>query len=156
MRVQLDLFIKCPDEIGDEPLKSFTRRRRGKKPKDKGKRDSVRESACGRISERKDSFFMLACLRAGVVEDPRKWWEVPRAMEFSNHLTRQLMEYDVQLESLKVPKSMKPGAPVHAVDKKGGPPIMDGRISTRHLKGVEKRQGREDKGRSLGDYATSI
>uniref|UniRef100_A0A7I4Z0W2 MT domain-containing protein n=1 Tax=Haemonchus contortus TaxID=6289 RepID=A0A7I4Z0W2_HAECO len=84
----------------------------------------------------------LACLCAGLVEDPKKWCDVPRAMEFYNHLTKQLKEYGDYLESLKVPKSMKPGGPAHAVDKEGGPPTTDGRISERHLKRVEKRQER--------------
>ncbi|KAK6018546.1 zinc knuckle [Ostertagia ostertagi] len=87
----------------------------------------------------------MACLRVGVVEDPRKWWEVPRALEFFDHLTRQLKEHGVQLEALKVPKSMKvSGGPAHTVNKVGGggPPIKDGRISKRHLKRVEKRQER--------------
>ncbi|XGW28157.1 hypothetical protein V3C99_008173, partial [Haemonchus contortus] len=59
VRVQFDLLIKCPDEISDEPVESFTRRKRGRKPKEKEKRDSMKKFACGRISIRRDSFFRL-------------------------------------------------------------------------------------------------
>ncbi|KAK6056783.1 zinc knuckle [Cooperia oncophora] len=85
----------------------------------------------------------MACLRVGVVQDHRKWWEAPQALEFYGHLVRQMETHGVQLEPLKMPRSMRaPGGPVPGQSSSGRPPLRDGRISKRHLKRIERRQDR--------------
>ncbi|KAL6723814.1 hypothetical protein Aduo_018780 [Ancylostoma duodenale] len=86
----------------------------------------------------------MACLKVGVVKDPRKRWDAPQALEFYGYLRTQLAD-TLHLEEMKMPKSMRPtGQPSgRAISNVSGvPAIRDGRISKRHLKRVEKRKQR--------------
>ncbi|VDO85689.1 unnamed protein product [Haemonchus placei] len=84
----------------------------------------------------------MACLKVGLVQDQKRWWAVDQAVEFYGFLRHQVKEF-VQLESVKIPKALRPrGNPsvVVRTQSSGGPAIRDGRISKRHLKRVEKRK----------------
>ncbi|KAK5969000.1 Integrase catalytic domain-containing protein [Trichostrongylus colubriformis] len=86
----------------------------------------------------------MACSKVGVVHDPNRWWAVEQATEFYESLRQQVKEI-VQLEPLRIPKSMRPrGKPSGGTHARasGGPAIKVGGVSKRHLKRVEKRNAR--------------
>ncbi|KHJ81039.1 hypothetical protein OESDEN_19278 [Oesophagostomum dentatum] len=84
----------------------------------------------------------MACLMVGVVEDPRRWWQVTQATEFFRYRQNQLKP-PISLEDIRVPRSMRSaGKPPESHGKLGKPAIRDGRISKRHLKRVENRKER--------------
>ncbi|KAK6036274.1 hypothetical protein COOONC_26221 [Cooperia oncophora] len=79
----------------------------------------------------------MACLKVGVVHNPDRWWPVEQAVEFFEFL-RQVKDY-VKLDAVKIPKSMKPRGNPSEEEARSR---LDGRISKRHLKRVEKRKMR--------------
>ncbi|KIH63070.1 hypothetical protein ANCDUO_06636 [Ancylostoma duodenale] len=86
----------------------------------------------------------MACLKVGIVKDPRKWWDAPQALEFYSYLRAQLSD-TLHPKEMKMPKSMRPtGQPSRRATSNvsGVPAIRDGRISKRHLRRVEKRKRR--------------
>ena len=86
----------------------------------------------------------MVCLMVGVVDDPRRWWNVTPATEFYKYLRNQLRPY-VLLEEVKVPRSMQShltAKPSGNRERPGQPTSRDGRISKRHLKRVEKKKER--------------
>ncbi|VDP45495.1 unnamed protein product [Heligmosomoides polygyrus] len=90
----------------------------------------------------------MACLKVGLVRDPRKWWTTQQAVEFYNKLRVQLQN-DLNLEEVTVPKSMReapaesPSGSRH-LGMSGVSAVQDGRISKRHLKRVERRKQRSE------------
>ncbi|VDO20404.1 unnamed protein product [Heligmosomoides polygyrus] len=88
----------------------------------------------------------MACLRVGLVHDPRKWWTAEQAVEFFNKLCGQLQD-ELELEEIRVPKNLKVNAGTSRegrLDSSGLPAVKDGRVSKRHLKRVEKRRLRSE------------
>ncbi|VDL61775.1 unnamed protein product, partial [Nippostrongylus brasiliensis] len=90
----------------------------------------------------------MACLKVGLVRDPRKWWTAPQAVEFYNKLRVQLQD-DLTLGEIRMPKSVKEtpaGTPSGSqrLSLSGTPAVKDGRISKRHLKRVERRRQRSE------------
>ncbi|VDO45798.1 unnamed protein product [Heligmosomoides polygyrus] len=88
----------------------------------------------------------MACLRVGVIQDPRKWMTARQALEFFNFLRAQLD--GMNLEPVKLPKGLEERLTGNPSEKRsagpGRPAHMDGRISKRHLKRVEKRRQRSE------------
>ncbi|VDL83425.1 unnamed protein product [Nippostrongylus brasiliensis] len=87
----------------------------------------------------------MACLKVGVVKDPRKWLTPGQALEFYEFLRAQLDGVD--LEPVKLPRGLQETLAGKPSGRPGQPAHKDGRISKRHLKRVEKRRQRSEQRR---------